>query len=1312
MRTRFLNSDYFSHSSEKTLKDTINFLPLPVPQISNTFVDTKSEVEAENFCFDSVVDIDFEIETFQIDKPLSFFLNEVLPHRIDDVPDRDFLSSNSNSYFDRSDFDEEDQRNSQSQTDLNQFQQRGNEVSGEEKDKVNFKIIPFETPELDFFLEDPVGVLEHGDDLVLPDRVSEMEMTLDLCAAIPYPCTLSESIYLAEDITLDFQIDEKKSYVVEDACLIQDRNYPSTRNYPLWEVNEFELEVHPSPSMDDEFHVLLQSIGFQQWTESDKQLAQGDDLMRYIETASLEFLLKPHPLEQAIEPQPAVLDMFLEMDFICRYKSSDIQENPMVTLEVSDVEYFQVITPVHFQEYQILDLNCNQLMEVFFSSQTENQPDSCDSMFSENNPYKQLYESIISHELALVDDSFKSFPIPVLSDDKERLSPYTTMQEILADLKPHSPSASDGIYLDWHLLLQDRWNSDWNVMEDIDTYCVSSTLDSTDAGLVIFDFVFSEETPDGSLTFQDSEKLKEPFGGFGSTILVEDAGQKPVMSKPGTSEKVPTLSDSMSNFNELSFFLNPRKSIVKQNTEPAVQDTTSYIYDMQKRSKQEEGNIRLMPFQNVDANVQKFEGHVDIVPLKEDSIPVNSYEPASSKANSSFTLPLKEGSIPVHSYEPASSKANSSFMLPTSDIPESKKKMPSFSDFIVIVNTQNFDKEMLISRRSSYQKILVMEKSGVQVIEREIDYPVDLILSAAMCLVWYDCKSIGNKAINTTEALSFVPLYVENIATNVLTSLSFAFSDCALVFEGDNRYLTAIMESSDGLYAAAASLGIGLQLFCSYSPELTDEIVMSCIDYSLRLNKGQYPKMPDTETLAESFLTRFPSIHPLSAHAILSSGGILVEFLECSSDHRIQVIEKCHVPNQSVSLFSSLCSFGEHEGSKSGTTDCSSVSPASESNSRLRTETQRKRQKCVSDPQTLDIPMDGNFLLEPLIQSDDMNLKPPRVPKPFQSLISSKHQKADESVMSGYQPADTIFGQKQSLNAFSTNNSEWNQIFTSSMSTDLKGEVIDLTESPTVGEDFFSSADTLNFSKVPSRGNDHAIGNSSVARRLSFGLNDFPDFPSSADMNSESDMWASVKDHKRRLEDIDSIVDPLSFNTGREPFQEQNLSTPSSNAHGLSKENNSRYYGSKPFCNAIKSSRHQQGSPWTKEFLSKIKEKSRIHQKSLQCQTILHDHEYPGSREKIAKRKSPSILDFYKYDGGSKPKKTTNQKWQKRLIHQPVSVSKNEKASSPGLRSWTPIDKRAKQTLSFTKNGNETQSKLVWGDGDDQLLRKRYRKET
>ncbi|KAF6174920.1 hypothetical protein GIB67_026408, partial [Kingdonia uniflora] len=62
-------------------------------------------------------------------------------------------------------------------------------------------------------------------------------------------------------------------------------------------------------------------------------------------------------------------------------------------------------------------------------------------------------------------------------------------------------------------------------------------------------------------------------------------------------------------------------------------------------------------------------------------------------------------------------------------------RMPSFPDIVVIVNTQDFGKEMLISRRSSYQKILVMEKGGAQVVERKFDLPVDLIFSAAICLV-------------------------------------------------------------------------------------------------------------------------------------------------------------------------------------------------------------------------------------------------------------------------------------------------------------------------------------------------------------------------------------------------------------------------------------------------------------------------------------------------------------------------------------------------------------------------------------------------
>lgn len=106
---------------------------------------------------------------------------------------------------------------------------------------------------------------------------------------------------------------------------------------------------------------------------------------------------------------------------------------------------------------------------------------------------------------------------------------------------------------------------------------------------------------------------------------------------------------------------------------------------------------------------------------------------------------------------------------------------PSSPDTVIVVNTKNFDKEMVISRRSTYQKILALEKGGAQVVERDLNLPVDVIVDAAICLAWYDLKNIGKKSSAPDEAFSCLPLCVENIAASILTSLSYAFSSCILV---------------------------------------------------------------------------------------------------------------------------------------------------------------------------------------------------------------------------------------------------------------------------------------------------------------------------------------------------------------------------------------------------------------------------------------------------------------------------------------------------------------------------------------------------
>lgn len=108
------------------------------------------------------------------------------------------------------------------------------------------------------------------------------------------------------------------------------------------------------------------------------------------------------------------------------------------------------------------------------------------------------------------------------------------------------------------------------------------------------------------------------------------------------------------------------------------------------------------------------------------------------------------------------------------------RNTPALPDAIIIVNTQNADTGMIISRRTTYQRILAMEKEGVQVVERDLNLPVDVIVSAAVCLVLYDSKNISKKT-NSSDSGSSLSSCIENIAANILTSLSFAFSSCILV---------------------------------------------------------------------------------------------------------------------------------------------------------------------------------------------------------------------------------------------------------------------------------------------------------------------------------------------------------------------------------------------------------------------------------------------------------------------------------------------------------------------------------------------------
>ncbi|KAF6149253.1 hypothetical protein GIB67_026109 [Kingdonia uniflora] len=619
-----------------------------------------------------------------------------------------------------------------------------------------------------------------------------------------------------------------------------------------------------------------------------------------------------------------------------------------------------------------------------------------------------------------------------------------------------------------------------------------------------------------------------------------------------------------------------------------------------------------------NVNDQEFEELLRFRPIEEKQKSAVSSEPAHN---------VKARRVPI-------SVSNMPFSMRSEC---SQTRMPSFPNIVVIVNT--FGKEMLISRRSSYQKILAIDKGGAQVVEREIDLPVDLIFSAAICLVWHNCINIGENT-TTKEASSCFPLCVENIAINILTSLSFAFSNCIMIFEGESKFLYSIMELSDELYAAAASLGIDLQLSCSYSPEFTDEIILSCINYSIKLNRGLYPKMLDSEYLAETFLTKFPSISPLLAHAILSSGSRL-------------------------------------EYSKSGMIDCSSGSSVPDSgNSSSNLEFPRKKQKCIGRPPSAKVP---------------------RVYQPLESWISSKsHGVLDENheiEMFKFTLNDEFFEHIPGLADGMVNDLGWNGK-AKSEKADFIGEVIDLGNTSFLGEDFSPIPSNACFS--PEFGRGMSFGGS-LSKRVSPPIpsSNCPSYPTSAGITSNSEK--SSKDHNQMFnEDFwadmhikDDNKDDMPLQLGRQFLQEE--ITPRSTSS----------YGGTPLSNAIHSSKLQRGSPWTVEFLNKIKEKSRMHQKSRLSDTTDSCYGYPNSVERIAKRKSPSTLDCYRYQGGGRnSKRIFKQKCQKQqLIPQLFGSYKSEKASCSLTPAYTPMDKRASQKLPFARMGKEKQSKLIWSVG-------------
>lgn len=556
------------------------------------------------------------------------------------------------------------------------------------------------------------------------------------------------------------------------------------------------------------------------------------------------------------------------------------------------------------------------------------------------------------------------------------------------------------------------------------------------------------------------------------------------------------------------------------------------------------------------------------------------------------------------------------------------------------------------------------------------------------------------------------------------------FSLSLQVFEGNHSFTSSITEYADGLYAAAASLGIYIQLFYSHSAESTGEIILNCIRLTKKFTKNLYPPMPESETLAECFLTKFPSINPLSAHAIISSGNSLIEFFQMPRKVRLQVLNKYHVPEVSINLLSVLCKFGEREDSRSGTTDCSSVSSASDSEYfRRKIGLGGTKRKFSASPSNDGIVMDKSLQYEHSNRLPNASLIPPKTADPFLSRIS-----ADPNASTNFAKVSSCLDNSWLASHGGGKSISADELFAVKFKSADTGET-------SIGEADFDPTGFLDNTFFPfekSRTNSPLHGkrkapepkNPGIARRLSFdAVSDHTFSKVDLDFSPKKNDWnynfkGTETRNTYRCTDVESHdtpsrAVPVHLDQSYEPKAKRFQFHPPT----YHVADTSPYIGT-PLRNAIDSFKLQQGSPWTIEFLNRVREKSIARKNSLPCAIFPPKSAQRGTKHHTTKRKSPSIIDFYRYQGGSSAQKTFQRK-SRLQDKEPLRSTERVDASA----SRTPVDKLARkvclnkphslthcssyvihfhylffcqtqlQALSFTVGNHGSQSKLVWLDG-------------
>ncbi|RWV94107.1 hypothetical protein GW17_00043388 [Ensete ventricosum] len=277
------------------------------------------------------------------------------------------------------------------------------------------------------------------------------------------------------------------------------------------------------------------------------------------------------------EEKPMSLSSLLEMNVINLGHIMLLQRGSVIYCVAANGDCSHMPCSVHYQEVQNFDFPSDDVLQIVVNSQQAKTLDMTELMVIDDMDFAGgLYQSFVSTELALIDDTFKSLPTPILCDDKAIKSVNMVVDELLHALKPQSLSASDGIYLDWHPLLEGACNREicftyMNMLHNVSSCSTTSDLQIDIAENAAIDIDFSDDFLENVDALQCEElptKLHRNISHITYSSSKPDSTQMPKNGKFEEnaerkvniiSQKTSFLPESMSQSNDLSFFLDVRR---------------------------------------------------------------------------------------------------------------------------------------------------------------------------------------------------------------------------------------------------------------------------------------------------------------------------------------------------------------------------------------------------------------------------------------------------------------------------------------------------------------------------------------------------------------------------------------------------------------------------------------------------------------------------------------------------------------------------------------------------------------------------------